>query len=74
LDEARRDWRRTADGWAILLGFGPHMGREAVRSAARAALGATNQNAGLARDELRREAAGMIHYAYPIETAPSGGA
>lgn len=74
MEEARRDWIRTAEGWASLLGFSARMGRDQIREAARAALGATGQNAGLARDELHREAAGLIHHAYPIETAAPGGA
>jgi hypothetical protein len=50
-----------------------------VRAAATRALGARGQNATVARDELHRDAAGLLHHAYAIEvradeTLAGGGA
>jgi len=77
--DARREWRQRAEAWASLLGFAPTAGRADVRAAATRALGARGQNATVARDELHRDAAGLLHHAYAIEvradeTLAGGGA
>lgn len=56
LEEARREWSDTATRWRVALGFEPGVPDDAVRAAARSALGATGQGATLAREELYRRA------------------
>lgn len=51
-EAVRADWVFEAQGWAAQLGFRPGAGAEAVKAAALAALGATAQNASVARSEL----------------------
>jgi hypothetical protein len=64
----RLEWMRQAQGWAAVLGFRPALGREALGRASLDALGATGQNATLARRELL-ERAPLLRRSYRSPTA-----
>lgn len=50
--KVRQGWLDLSQAWAAILGFRPGSGPDALRRAALAALGATAQNAALARSEV----------------------
>ncbi len=66
-----RDFEDRTLRWSTALGFAPGLTRAQVKEAARAALGATEQLATIARGELR-EVAPLLQAAYPI-TYGNGG-
>jgi hypothetical protein len=73
-----REWTDRGETWALQLGFGAGMSREALRAAALRALSNSGQNASIARDELRTAWGGALHRWIPIalpgETRPGDGA
>ena len=69
-DEARiiRAWELRMAGWAAALGFEPEMTPDEIGDQSLIALGSTDQNARIARDELL-ESRDALLAAYPITTA-----
>jgi hypothetical protein len=67
-----RDFEDRTLRWSTALGFAPGLTNAQVKEAARAALGATEQLATIARSELR-EVAPMLQVAYPITFGGDGG-
>lgn len=61
----RRSWTGQVALWAQALGFRSGASPEAVRQQAREALGATGQDAAIARDELLRVAP-LVEALYPV--------
>lgn len=66
-----RDFEDRTLGWSLALGFAPGLTSAQVKEAARAALGATEQLATIARGELR-ELAPLLQAAYPITFGDGG--
>ncbi len=66
-----RDFEDRTLRWSMALGFAPGLTNAQVKEAARAALGATEQLATIARSELR-EVAPLLHAAYPITLTVAG--
>jgi PPIC-type PPIASE domain len=66
-DEARvsREWESRLTGWAGVFGFTPGMNDEEIAEQALRALGATDQNARIAREELRNWG-DVLLAAYPV--------
>ncbi len=62
---ALRAWEEAASGWAVLLGFGTDLRPDRIPEAVVRALGATGQNAGIARTEVGA-AVPMLLAAYPL--------
>jgi len=67
-----RDFEDRTFRWSTALGFAPGLTNAQVKEAARAALGATEQLATIARSELR-EVAPLLQVAYPITFGGAGG-
>jgi len=67
-----RDFEDRTFRWSTALGFAPGLTNAQVKEAARAALGATEQLATIARSELR-EVAPLLQVAYPITFGGTGG-
>ena len=67
-----RDFDDRTLRWSTALGFAPGLTNAQVKEAARAALGATEQLATIARGELR-EVAPLLQVAYPITFGVAGG-
>lgn len=65
LTEALRDWTDHAGAQAAILGFRVGMTDTELADAALAALGATGQNADLARTEVRRSFGGLLAHHRP---------
>ena len=63
-----RDFEDRTGRWSTALGFAPGLTSNQVKEAARAALGATEQLATIARGELR-DVALLLQAAYPITFA-----
>jgi hypothetical protein len=66
-----RDFEDRTLGWSLALGFAPGLTSAQVKEAARAALGATEQLATIARGELE-ELTPLLRVAYPIIFADDG--
>jgi len=66
-----RDFEDRTLRWSTALGFAPGLTSAQVKEAARAALGATEQLATIARGELR-EVAPLLQAAYPITYGDGG--
>ncbi len=62
-----RDFEDRTLRWTTALGFAPGLSNAQVKEAARAALGATEQLATIARNELR-DLASLLQAAYPIRS------
>ena len=60
-----RDFEERTLRWSMALGFAPGLTNAQVKAAARTALGATEQLATIARNELR-DLAPLLRLAYPI--------
>lgn len=71
--ELLSSWEETALRWAAALGFQAGLDEEGVKAAALRALGATNQNAVIAREELRQQGP-LVRRAYPIRVREEAGA
>jgi len=65
----RTSWQTQMAGWAQALGFREGMTPPAVAAAARAALGASGQDAAIAREEVQRVRP-LVLSAYPVRVAP----
>ena len=65
----RTSWQTQVAAWAQALGFREGMTPPAVAEAARAALGASGQDAAIARDEIQRVRP-LVRSAYPAQVAP----
>lgn len=68
LADFRRPWRQRLDRWAAGLAFTPGRGPEAVAESALEAMGATGQEATIARSEIH-ESAPLLHRVYDIHVA-----
>lgn len=66
-----RDFEERTLGWSTALGFAPGLTNAQVKEAARAALGATEQLATIARNELQNLAP-LLQVAYPIILGDGG--
>ena len=66
-----RDFEDRTLGWGVALGFSAGLTNAQVKEAARAALGATEQLATIARGELG-ELAPLLQVAYPITLGDGG--
>lgn len=66
-----RDFEDRTLQWSVALGFAPGLKDAQVKEAARAALGATEQLATIARAELR-DVAPLLRAAYPITLREAG--
>ena len=66
-----RDFDDRTSRWSTALGFAPGLTSEQVKNAARAALGATEQLASIARRELG-DLAPLLRVAYPITFGDGG--
>ena len=66
-----RNFEDRTLGWSLALGFAPGLTSAQVKEAARAALGATEQLATIARGELE-ELTPLLRVAYPIIFADDG--
>ena len=67
-----RDFEDRTLRWSLALGFAPGLTSAQVKEAARAALGATEQLATIARGELR-DLAPLLQVAYPTTFGDGGG-
>lgn len=65
----RTSWQNQVAGWAQVLGFREGMTPPEVAAAARAALGASGQDAAIARDEVLRVRP-LVSAAYAVQVAP----
>lgn len=63
--ELARDWEATVERWTADLGFVQGGTPEDVKAAAMEALGASNQNATLARQQIHMQAP-LVRRAYPV--------
>ena len=68
-NEARiaREWEFQVTAWGAVLGYEPGMTADEVRTQALLALGSTDQNARIVRDEIRKWGAAFLA-AYPVST------
>ena len=71
LEAITRDFEDRTLRWSMALGFSPGLTNAEVKEAARAALGATEQLATIARAELR-DVAPQLRAAYPINFGAPG--
>jgi len=65
----RTSWQSQMAFWSQALGFREGMPPPEVAAAARAALGASGQDAAIAREEIQRVRA-LVRSAYPVQVAP----
>lgn len=65
----RTSWQTQVAGWAQVLGFGAGMTPAEVATAARAALGASGQDAAIARDQIL-QVRPLVRAAYAVQVAP----
>jgi hypothetical protein len=65
----RLSWQRQVAGWAQVLGFREGMTPQEVASAARAALGASGQDAAIARDQIL-QVRPLVSTAYAVQVSP----
>lgn len=70
-DEILREWELEARRWAAFLGFEDGLAVSEVGEAALEALGATGQNARLARDEVT-DRGPLFRHAYPVTRGGGG--
>ncbi len=68
-NEARiaREWEFQVTAWGAVLGYEPGMTADEIRTQALLALGSTDQNARIVRDEIRKWGAAFLA-AYPVST------